>query len=136
MHDQSTPWAGMEFVGYLQVPHARATSHKAVIGKVSQRFCVTRTGCGNFTSVSINAASTPTIAAFIHCDEPMIRSVGTIKFQVAGKPRNQLSSVIMSVRANHIADMNTTAPAMGRLKLSGSRSNWWRNTAGTTTHVT
>ena len=68
---------------------------------------------------------------------PANQSVGTIRFHTAGKPRNQWSSVIMSVRPNQRTEVaSTTANAACPAMLCGTTWNCQANTAGTSTQVT
>ena len=62
---------------------------------------------------------------------------GAMMFHAAGKPRNQLSSVIMSLRANQIADVATMTHSTAMPKLfCGTTLNSYMKQAGTITHAT
>ena len=67
--------------------------------------------------------------------EPIIKKVGTTKFQAAGKPLNQWSSVSKSVRANHSAENKNTAPTMSVSKCVGSNCKRTSRASGTSTQV-
>lgn len=112
-----------ERTGKRCVAQAIANSHAMVIGRVNMRPPSDRTGWGNLTFVTISTHSVKVNAALTHFGVPSRKNVGATRFHVAGKPRNQLSSVIMSVRENQMAERNTTSPTSGSEMGRGRRWN-------------
>ena len=93
----------------------------------NRRTCI---GCTNFQFVSCVSASATHAAVVNHGLARSRYSVGTIMFHSHGKPLNQWSWVIWSVRDIHSADMNSTNAPMYSDAPSGSMSNWCRKMTG------
>ncbi len=93
--------------------------------------------CGYGMFVRHSTESTIVMAAPAQVRASSRNSSGPTMFHAAGKPRNQLSSVIMSLRANQIADVNTRKHRTAMPKLfCGTTLNSYMKHAGTITQVT
>ena len=123
--------------GYVERADDHAADPDTVNTMVSGRRNLARTMCGNGMFVSDSTDSTSVMIAPTTVRASIRNITGATRFHAAGKPRNQLSSVIMSLRANQIADVNTSTHSTAMPKLScGTTLNSYMKQAGTITQAT
>ena len=119
----------------MSVSASIAASHTAVTATLATRRCTTCIGCTNFTSLSVSTQRMIVTTMFTHCGLRSRKNVGATRFQIAGKPRNQWSSVIRSLRANHRTAVKRIAAHRITVQPDGKVWKYAMNATGSITHV-